>query len=89
VNIQTGPKLFEFASKQEWINKAQRIWRFHNVRGEETILVDRLGRIVRIGKDFATAERDDAYPIEVFLARQDMAEIPAMRAAQQQKDGGR
>ena len=62
MNIQTGEKLFEFRSKQDWINKASRIWRFHQVRSENTICVDQQGRICNIGAHFMTAERDNAYP---------------------------
>ena len=72
MNIEHGEKLFEFRSKQDWINKAQRIWRLHEVRAEHTVCVDQLGRICGWGKHFADAERDNAYPIEVFRLRQDM-----------------
>lgn len=75
MNIQAGEKLFEFRSKQEWINKASRIWRFHQVISENTICVDQLGRICNVGAHFMAAERDNAYPIEVFLLRQDMASV--------------
>lgn len=75
MNIQAGEKLFEFRSKQEWINKASRIWRFHQVRSENTICVDQLGRICNVGAHFMAAERDNAYPIEVFLLRKDMAPV--------------
>lgn len=91
MNIQTGEKLFQFASKQEWINKAQRIWKLHMVRAEETICVDQLGRICRIGMHFMAAERDNAYPIEVFVLRQDMNDVATARAeyaARQQATGG-
>ena len=72
MNIQPGEKLFEFSSKQAWINKAQRIWKLHEVRAEHTICVDQLGRICNIGAHFMAAERDNAYPVEVFRLRQDM-----------------
>lgn len=69
MNIQTGQKLFEFASKNDWINNAQRIWKFHEVRAEDTLCVDQLGRICSFGKHFSDAERDQAYPIVVFRLR--------------------
>lgn len=72
MNIEHGEKLFEFCSKQQWINKANRIWRFHGVKASDTICVDQLGRIVGWGKHFEDAERDNAYPIEVFRLRKDM-----------------
>lgn len=72
MEIKHGEKLFEFRSKMDWVNKAQRIWRFHEVRAADTICVDQLGRICNIGKHFMDAERDNAYPIEVFRMREDM-----------------
>lgn len=72
MNIQHGEKLFDFRSKQEWINKAQRIWRFHEVKADHTICVDQLGRLCNIGAHFMAAERDNVYPIEVFRLRPDM-----------------
>ena len=78
--IKTGRKLFEFSSKQDWINRAQRVWRSNLVRSEETICIDQLGRICRIGKDFMSAERDSAYPIEVFMVREDLNNLPDVRA---------
>lgn len=74
--IEAGERLFEFESKQDWINQAQRIWRFHQVRAEDTVCVDRLGRIVGWGAHFAAAERDDAYPIVVYRLRADMNPPP-------------
>lgn len=84
MEIKTGPELFEFDSKQRWINHAQKIWKRHCVKASETILVDRLGRIVTIGKDFATAETDNAYPIKVYLAREDM--VPMLAARRQESE---
>jgi|GEM_PF-6846972 len=64
-----GRKLFQFSSKADWINGASRIWRLHEVTADNTTCVDQLGRICTMGKHFAEAELDDAYPIEVFLTR--------------------
>lgn len=72
MNIQPGEKMFEFASKQDWINKAQRIWRLHGVQASNTVCVDQLGRICGWGEHWMAAERDNAYPIEVFMLRNDM-----------------
>jgi len=72
MTIEPGEKLFQFASEQDWINKAQRIWRFHDVRSDDTVCVDQQGRICTIGLHFMAAERDNAYPIEVFMKRPDM-----------------
>ncbi len=72
MNIELGEKLFEFRSKQDWINRADRIWRLHETNAQHTVCVDQLGRICGWGKHFADAERDNAYPIEVFRLRADM-----------------
>ena len=72
MNIELGEKLFEFRSQQDWINRANRIWRLHETNAQQTVCVDKLGRICGWGKHFADAERDNAYPIEVFRLRQDM-----------------
>jgi hypothetical protein len=67
--IKTGKKLFQFESEQDWINKAQRIWRRNQVTADKTICVDQLGRICSYGLHFRLAKEDNAYPIEVFLLR--------------------
>ena len=69
MNIELGEKLFEFRSKQDWINRARRMWRMHETNPQHTVCVDQLGRICEWGKHFADAERDNAYPIEVFRLR--------------------
>jgi len=70
--IEVGEKLFEFASKRDWIKHASRIWRKHEVSSQTTICIDQLGRICGWGEHFYAAERDNAYPIEVFRLRKDM-----------------
>ena len=72
MKIAHGEKLFEFRSKLDWINHAQRVWKYHQVDARQTICVDQLGRICAWGKHFSDAERDNAYPIEVFRLREDM-----------------
>jgi hypothetical protein len=67
--IMLGKKLFEFTSKADWINGASRIWRLHEAKADNTTCVDQLGRICTMGLHFSEAERDDAYPIEVFVTR--------------------
>ena len=71
-DIKHGEKLFEFTSKADWINQANRIWRLNKVTAQDTVCVDQLGRICGWGEHFNAAERDNAYPIEVFRLRADM-----------------
>lgn len=67
--IMLGKKLFEFSSKGHWILEGQRIWKLHEARSDNSICVDQLGRICTQGLHFIEAERDKAYPIEVFMTR--------------------
>jgi hypothetical protein len=67
--ILLGRKLFQFSSKADWISKAQSIWKLHGARSDNTTCVDQLGRICTCGLHFAEAERDNAYPIEVYTDR--------------------
>ena len=72
MNIELGDKLFEFSSEQDWINRAQRAWRCLGLRADEdTVCVDAIGRVCRIGRDFITATKDSAYPISIYLYRND------------------
>lgn len=73
--VSLGEKLFSFASQQDWINKAQRIWKKHQVRGEDTLCIDQLGRVCDMGKHFREAEEDNAYPIDVFTRRPEPPEV--------------
>lgn len=67
--IMLGKKLFEFSSKTDWINVANQCWKANNVHVNNTTCVDQLGRICTMGLHFAEAERDNAYPIEVYMTR--------------------
>jgi len=73
--VQVGEKLFEFSSQQDWVNKGPNIWKRHQVRGEDVLVVDQLGRTCRIGQHFREAEEDGAYPIEVFRHRPEPPEV--------------
>lgn len=64
-----GRKLFQFPSKTFWINVADQCWKANNVHVNDTTCVDKLGRICTTGLHFAEAERDNAYPIEVYMTR--------------------
>jgi len=71
MEIKIGKKLFEFVSMQDWINKANRIWIHHEISSDKTLCIDQLGRICSYGLHFEIAKKDNAYPIEVFLLRDD------------------
>lgn len=66
ISITVGELAFSFSSMGDWANQGQRIWRFHELRGDDAICVDRKGRVCRSGRDFVRAQQDDAYPINVY-----------------------
>ncbi|WP_237133761.1 hypothetical protein [Pseudohongiella sp. O18] len=66
VQLSLGELLFQFNSMQAWVNQAQRIWKIHRVRSEDTICVDSVGRIVTKGAEFMRADRESTYPIFVY-----------------------
>lgn len=71
-NVVPGKKLFSFASFDKWVNGAQGIWQMHGVRGADTVCVDQKGRICGWGKHFMTARDEKAFPVDVYLLREDM-----------------
>jgi hypothetical protein len=71
--IMLGKKLFEFSSKADWILRAPTLFALYKVTSSNTTCVDQMGRICTMGMHFSEAERDNAYPIEVFETRPDQA----------------
>ncbi len=69
--IQPGPYLFEFSSYQDWVNRAHRLWRQHGVASDLTVCIDMNGRVCTFGRDFSVAENDGAYPVRVYMIRND------------------
>lgn len=68
-SIRAGRYLFEFSSLTDWVNRANKTWKRHEVRSEDTICIDSKGRICTFGKHFMTAQKENAYPIRVYMIR--------------------
>lgn len=68
-SVQLGEVLFSFNSFQDWVNKAQRIWRFHEVDSRHTVCIDQRGRICGWGAHFMRARDEGAFPINVHRLR--------------------
>jgi hypothetical protein len=66
VNIKIKREIFRFASKQEWINKAQSWFSVCEVNKSNYIAVDATGIICRVGKQFMDAEKNESYPVVVY-----------------------
>lgn len=58
--------LFEFKSKQEWINNAQDWFEPYKSNAQKTICLDTGGNVLTTGKDFADAEIIKTYPVKVY-----------------------
>ena len=67
ISVSVGELLFQFDNMNQWINRAQRIWKMHGVKSEHTICIDSVGRIVTKGAEFIRADREGTYPISVYL----------------------
>lgn len=71
VTVTLGERLFEFSSRQDWINKGPRIWRTHQATDGRAISIDAKGRVCQCGAEFTRAERDGAYPVTVYRVQPD------------------
>jgi hypothetical protein len=69
--ITLGKKLFQFESKHDWILRAPSLFGLYKVTSSDTTCVDKMGRICTMGAHFTRAEKDNAYPIEVFVTQPD------------------
>jgi hypothetical protein len=58
--------IFEFTSKQQWINKAPQWFEPYSSKAEKTICLDSGGNVLTTGKDFADAEVLKTYPVKVY-----------------------
>lgn len=80
LSLLCGQKLFSFNSFEEWQSREQCIWRSHGVDKEMTLCVDQRQRPLTAPDHFRTARDDNAYPVHVYLLREDVNPT-ALRAA--------
>lgn len=68
INLNVGPELFRFATYSTWIAWGASWFRSRNqgLRSRDIVCIDALGRICRIGRDFARAENDGAFPVIAY-----------------------
>lgn len=59
-----GKKLFEFASMEQWVERAQK-W-YGMLGHNDYVTVDSFGRVCTRGAHFQRAKDDGAYPIRVY-----------------------
>lgn len=58
--------LFEFTSRQHWINKGQSWFAPYVSKKERTICLDSRGNCLTTGEDFKDAETINTYPVKVY-----------------------
>ena len=71
ITIKVGAKLFQWDSRQVWVNHASRNFRDAGVRGGDVICVASDGRVCNLGIDFRLAEEEVAYPVTVYRVREE------------------
>lgn len=86
VHLNLGPMAFEFASHQQWVNKAQSWFNqlaFDNrlAAQKRYLSIDAAGRVCMIGRDFSRARDEDTFPVRVYLIDQVCAEADESPAA--------
>jgi len=78
--LKLGAALFHFVTFSSWVNTASHAWADLGVRADDTLCIDTKGRICAIGRDFATARDEAAFPITVYLKRDDMPQYERFNA---------
>lgn len=64
--IRVKRELFQFASQQDWVNRAQRMYAQCGVRKGHYITLDANGHVMHMGKCFQAAEAANAFPVRVY-----------------------
>ena len=66
MQIVVGPKLWEWSSFADWVNKAPSRFRNFRLRGSQVISIDAKFRVCMLGKEFMRARDEGAFPIAVY-----------------------
>jgi len=66
IEIKVKRELFRFSSKQDWVNRAKRLYENCGVNKGHYVTVDSFGRVMHMGKCFSCAEEQSAYPVIVY-----------------------
>ena len=74
MDIQLGRELFMFDGFNHWADTAQDKFKAANVTSAKVLCIDAKGRVCACGTHFMEAAKDGAYPVRVYLLRDDMLE---------------
>lgn len=64
IELEVGPKLFEFSSEVQWVNKGKS-W-YANCGTRDHVTIDARGRICTRGLHFMRATAEGTYPVSVY-----------------------
>jgi hypothetical protein len=76
MDIQLGRELFMFDGFNHWRDTAPEKFESANVTCAKVLCIDAKGRVCVWGTHFMEAAKDGAYPVRVYLLRDDMLEPP-------------
>jgi len=65
--VQLDRELFTFESFENWCNTASRKFAYCGFRSDDTICLDTLGRVCRIGEHFMRAAEEKTFPVIAYL----------------------
>ncbi len=66
--------LFEFSSHTNWVQMAQQYFSDAGHNGDDTVCIDRAGRLIDSGFGFERAQKDKTFPVVVYSTREDVSE---------------
>lgn len=72
MDIKLGRELFMFDSFSNWYDTAVDKFAAANVSSKKVVCLDRFGRVCLWDTHFMIADKDGAYPVRVYMLRDDM-----------------
>lgn len=75
LEITVGVLMFQFESYDHWADSGRGLYDGCGLLLEDTIAVDKAGRVVRFGSDFLRAQRVKSYPVKVYAVNPNMTPL--------------
>lgn len=66
ISISVGKIEITFHSLADWLNNAKSQFMGARLISETALCIDARGRVCTCGREFARADKEDAYPINVY-----------------------
>ena len=78
IQVRVKRELFQFNSKQDWINHAKHLFANCGVRQGFYMSIDANGHVMHMGKCFMAAEKLNTYPVTVYELQTNWADADAV-----------